>query len=577
MLVLILLLGFLPRLMFLVSPLESIIKVVPDDAFYYFKVAQNVVAGYGSTFDGINPTNGYHPLWLVLLLPIAKFVHNPLLFTRLSLLLSVLFNLLSAVLVYKIVAVLVCVGPVGNSSHPTASPPKISYLGGCRRSMGPPPLLTPTKRGSTWLPLLATAFYYFNPRVVANSLNGLETSLNTFLLLLIINYSLFTAKKSFGLFCLLLGLLFLARTDNVFYIAAILAMTTIMIDRLQLWTDYREWLRKIAVVSIIFLLTISPWLIWNYLKFGTIIQSSGMAFPYVIKQNFLFSGNTKNQLLLASVKRFITFLVWGIYPLLGIGKYIYLGLFLVMLLTIVFCIDVSKHRYRVGIFLKVLFLLLIGGGGLTFFHTAIRWYPRHWYFDSLIPLSTILFSVSLFNFLGPGIDSSRPTSSQITGARRDALRRHHPKMVVVILSVVVLLFVLVVTYVKSLNLLSKGDYPHQTEMLAAADWARNNLSKNETVGAFNAGILSFFSGKVVINLDGVINNNACEAVKNKELAKYIKDSKIGYLIDYQPFMLNFYQPFLGGEKLNLEKVVEFDNEAVDWEKSKMVVYNMVDD
>jgi hypothetical protein len=35
-----------------------------DDTFYYFKTALNVSRGLGSTFDGINPTNGYHPLWL---------------------------------------------------------------------------------------------------------------------------------------------------------------------------------------------------------------------------------------------------------------------------------------------------------------------------------------------------------------------------------------------------------------------------------------------------------------------------------------------------------------------------------
>jgi hypothetical protein len=34
-----------------------------DDAFYYLKIAQNVVLGRGSTFDGASATNGYHPLW----------------------------------------------------------------------------------------------------------------------------------------------------------------------------------------------------------------------------------------------------------------------------------------------------------------------------------------------------------------------------------------------------------------------------------------------------------------------------------------------------------------------------------
>ncbi len=41
-----------------------------DDAFYYFKTAQNAVAGLGMTFDGTGPTNGFHPLWMLLLLPV---------------------------------------------------------------------------------------------------------------------------------------------------------------------------------------------------------------------------------------------------------------------------------------------------------------------------------------------------------------------------------------------------------------------------------------------------------------------------------------------------------------------------
>ena len=50
---------------------------LPDDAYYYFEIARNIAAGKGSTFDGINPTNGYHPLWcgvlaLLGLLPLSK-------------------------------------------------------------------------------------------------------------------------------------------------------------------------------------------------------------------------------------------------------------------------------------------------------------------------------------------------------------------------------------------------------------------------------------------------------------------------------------------------------------------------
>jgi hypothetical protein len=34
-----------------------------DDAFYYLTIGRNMATGQGSTFDGLNLTNGYHPLW----------------------------------------------------------------------------------------------------------------------------------------------------------------------------------------------------------------------------------------------------------------------------------------------------------------------------------------------------------------------------------------------------------------------------------------------------------------------------------------------------------------------------------
>ncbi len=41
-----------------------------DDSFYYFQIAYNLASGNFSTFDGgITQTNGYHPLWLLLITP----------------------------------------------------------------------------------------------------------------------------------------------------------------------------------------------------------------------------------------------------------------------------------------------------------------------------------------------------------------------------------------------------------------------------------------------------------------------------------------------------------------------------
>ncbi len=50
--------------------LAALLRDRADDAFYYFQIARNLAAGEFSTFDGgITRTNGYHPLWLLLITP----------------------------------------------------------------------------------------------------------------------------------------------------------------------------------------------------------------------------------------------------------------------------------------------------------------------------------------------------------------------------------------------------------------------------------------------------------------------------------------------------------------------------
>lgn len=52
-------------------------RVTREDGFYYLKIAQNVAEGAGSTFDGVHVTNGYHPLWLLSLVPLFWISRGP--------------------------------------------------------------------------------------------------------------------------------------------------------------------------------------------------------------------------------------------------------------------------------------------------------------------------------------------------------------------------------------------------------------------------------------------------------------------------------------------------------------------
>ena len=74
-----------------------------DDAFYYFKVAQNITEGKGITFDGVNPTNGFHPLWMLICLPVfalARF--NLFLPLRVLVMILALFNIATGILLYRL-------------------------------------------------------------------------------------------------------------------------------------------------------------------------------------------------------------------------------------------------------------------------------------------------------------------------------------------------------------------------------------------------------------------------------------------------------------------------------------------
>jgi hypothetical protein len=47
-----------------------------DDFYYYLKVAQNLAQGRGSTFNGIVSTNGYHPLYFLVIAAICRFTNS---------------------------------------------------------------------------------------------------------------------------------------------------------------------------------------------------------------------------------------------------------------------------------------------------------------------------------------------------------------------------------------------------------------------------------------------------------------------------------------------------------------------
>lgn len=76
---------------------------IRDDAYYYFKVAQNIAEGHGSTFDGINLANGYHPLWMVVCVPVFALASFDLILPlRVLLVIMAVISALTSLLLFRL-------------------------------------------------------------------------------------------------------------------------------------------------------------------------------------------------------------------------------------------------------------------------------------------------------------------------------------------------------------------------------------------------------------------------------------------------------------------------------------------
>ena len=66
--------------------------------------------------------------------------------------------------------------------------------------------------------------------------------------------------------------------------------------------------------------------------------------------------------------------------------------------------------------------------------------------------------------------------------------------------------------------------------------SKSRIAASATLGAFQAGIFSWFGERDVVNLDGKMNPAAARALADHELAAYIASRKIDYVLDW-PWML----------------------------------------
>jgi len=86
------------------TPVDSLMNwYSSDDAFYYFKVAQNISEGRGVTFDGIGRANGFHPLWMLICIPVFSLARYDLILPlRILALITILLHAGTGILLYRL-------------------------------------------------------------------------------------------------------------------------------------------------------------------------------------------------------------------------------------------------------------------------------------------------------------------------------------------------------------------------------------------------------------------------------------------------------------------------------------------
>lgn len=206
-----------------------VLKVMPDDAFYYLLTAERITSGQGISFDGIHAANGYHPLWLFALVPVYLLPGRELpLHVALSL--AAVFDIASGCFVGLTVAKL--------SASRTAG-------------------------------LFALTTYTLLPRNVVASVSGMETSLAAMLLaaLLYVIVSVWREERHgwlrwAGGTGALGGLTVLARLDSAVTVAAVFALIALF------QPGARRWLAPTVSAATAAIITL-PWFLWSWVAIGT--------------------------------------------------------------------------------------------------------------------------------------------------------------------------------------------------------------------------------------------------------------------------------------------------------------------
>jgi hypothetical protein len=551
-------------------------SLIEDDSFYSLNIARNIASGRGVSFSEGIPTNGFQPFYVFIMVPVYSLFGNDI-YTPIHIALTILtiFSVMTCAVIFHIVKRII--------NNDIAA-------------------------------IFAACIWAFNPCVFYNSLGGLEGAVEVFFVSLIILYYLKIRNKTeissyIGL-GFLFGLAIFARTSTIILLGAILLdiLLNVRADK-SAKSFYKIYfkLSRAGIVICFALLILAPWLIWNLITFGTIAQSSGQASYLQFHHSEVslgeYIGISIDNILLWSlilVNCFLGIMSKGPYPVLEL---IFItGLIMLSIFFLIICYFKNKYIFnRILYYGKKVFsnswFYILFSVIIFLFYTVYLWRVSWRYFLDIILLGVIFIGV-LFGFVlnkydqiysetvtrfkmkikmifKRGMDENE--SNRISENPKSITSHKRGKKVFVFL----IFMVIIVGYNGKIFLdwrqstTSTVNTSDRIDLFRITEYINNNIEPEAKIGTFNAGIVGYFSNRTVINLDGLVNNKAYNALDRNRLYRYILDENISYLVDHHDVVIYFLNQFSMDFDEENDIALEYLMNATNPQEDDMAVFRVI--
>lgn len=508
------LVGFVLRLLVSWRSVPCLTKFcLVDDSFYVFNIARNIALGHGFHHDSFNSTNGFQPLIVFIDSIVYYLLHGEkILSIKVILFLHCLISLLAALMLYKLTRL----------------------VAGGRAA------------------LYAVLMWSVTSYCIRQDLNGMETGLVTLLITCAAYYYLAMIRipgapvfeaRPFAVLGVLCGLAVLARIDAVIFIAVLLGDAVWLGWRSRVGA--RALLRALVPFSLLVVLLSLPWLLVNAVYFGSVMPVSGPATRFL---SFAYSGRFLDLpaavaagpgwRFYASVLKISLRVLLANQPLLfgvWLSPHGAVACLLVAALYLVFCGKRLRRYCREWRLARLNFLLVYGAALVSVysFYVLGYWHFARYYYP--VMCISLVYGALLVEVLVLRIGEKWGGASA--------------RLAIMVAGGAVILNQAGMDY----RLLRSGEIGGYVRMAA---WVNMHTEEDDIIGVFQSGTVGYFADRRFVGLDGVVNKDALEAMRDRRMGRYLHRTGVDYVMDWWEVLdaLLFSRSDPGDLDLRLEHV-----------------------